>query len=129
MRTGSILNTLTKTPDGFEDAYQSNHLSHALLTLSMLNHGYFAPDARIITVSSIAFFSSPPLDEHNTNSSDITAKYQEGVTLPWDTMVALYSRAKAAQAVWSMVLQRKLEESEKWKGVIAQACHPGKQVS
>ncbi|KAG8721616.1 hypothetical protein FRC08_011806 [Ceratobasidium sp. 394] len=124
---GGILNTLTRTQDGFEEAYQSNHLAHALLTHSLLKHGYFAPDARIVTVSSIAFFSSPPLDQHNTDSSDITVNYKEGEALKWETMVKLYDRAKASQAVWSMVLQRKLEESGKWKDVVVQVCHPGKQ--
>lgn len=123
--TGGILNTFTKTSDGFDEAYQSNHLAHALLALSLLKNGHFAPNARIITVSSIAFFSSPVLDEHNTDSSDLTAKYKEGESLPWDTMVELYSRAKAAQAVWSMTLQRKLEESGKWKDIVVQVCHPG----
>ncbi|KAG9094551.1 hypothetical protein FRC06_010693, partial [Ceratobasidium sp. 370] len=117
---GGILNTLTRTQDGFEDAYQSNHLAHVLLTHSFLNHEYLAPDARIVTVSSIAFFSSPPLDEHNTDSSDITVNYKEGEALKWETMVNLYDRAKASQAVWSMVLQRKLEESSKWKDVVVQ---------
>ncbi|KAG8738453.1 hypothetical protein FRC10_006829 [Ceratobasidium sp. 414] len=121
---GGILNTLTRTRDGFEDAYQSNHLAHVLLTHSFLKHGYLAPDARIVTVSSIAFFSSPPLDEHNTDSSDITANYKEGETLKWETMVNLYDRAKASQAMWSMVLQRKLEESTKWKDIVVQVCHP-----
>ncbi|KAG9126969.1 hypothetical protein FRC07_001187 [Ceratobasidium sp. 392] len=122
---GGILNTLTRTQDGFESAYQSNHLAHVLLTHSLLKHGYFAPDARIVTVTSIAFFSSIPLDEHNTDSGDITSKHKEGDVLDWETMVKLYDRAKASQAVWSMVLQRKLQESNKWKDVVVQACHPG----
>lgn len=125
---GGVMNTLTKTPDGFEDTYQSNHLAHALLTLSMLKNGHLAPNARIITVSSISFFSSPPLDERNTDSSDVAAKYKEGETLPWDTMVQMYSRAKAAQAVWSMTLQRKLQEDGKWKDIVVQACHPGEHL-
>lgn len=123
--TGNTLNTLTITADGLEGVYQSNHIAHALLTLSLLKLGYFAPDARIVNVSSIAFFSSPALDEHNTDSSDIASKYKVGERLPWETMVALYSRAKASQAVWSMTLQRKLQGTENWKNITVQACHPG----
>ncbi|KAG8687917.1 Retinol dehydrogenase 12 [Ceratobasidium sp. 423] len=122
---GRVLNTRVTTVDGYEDTYQANHLSHALLTLSLLKSGYFSPTARIVNVSSIAFFSSPPLDAHNVNGNDITNQYREGETLPWETMVALYSQAKACQAIWSMVLQRKLQDTEKWKDVVVQACHPG----
>ncbi|KAL5641134.1 hypothetical protein ACGC1H_001574 [Rhizoctonia solani] len=122
---GRVLNTRITTIDGYEDTYQANHLSHALLTLSLLKSGHFSPNARIITVSSISFFSSPPLDAHNTNSGDIINQYEEGATLPWETMVLLYSRAKACQAIWSMTLQRKLQETEKWRDIVVQACHPG----
>ncbi|KAB5594051.1 WW domain-containing oxidoreductase [Ceratobasidium theobromae] len=122
---GGISNTRRTTVDGHEDAYQSNHLSHVLLTLSLLQLGCFAPDARIVNVSSIAFFSSPALDEFNTDSGDIICRYQEGDSLPWDTMVELYARSKASQAVWSMVLQRKLQGIEQWKNIVVQSCHPG----
>ncbi|EUC66662.1 short-chain dehydrogenase/reductase, partial [Rhizoctonia solani AG-3 Rhs1AP] len=122
---GRILNTRITTIDGYEDTYQANHLSHALLALSLLQSSHFSPNARIITVSSISFFSSPPLDAHNTNNSDVISQYEEGATLPWETMVLLYSRAKACQAIWSMALQRKLQETEKWKDIVVQACHPG----
>jgi hypothetical protein len=40
-------------------------------------------------------------------------------------MVALYARAKACQAIWSMTLQRKLQGTDKWKDIVVQACHPG----
>ncbi|CAE7215500.1 unnamed protein product [Rhizoctonia solani] len=122
---GRVLNTRITTIDGYEDTYQANHLSHTLLTLSLLKYNYFSPSARIVTVSSISFFSSPPLDAQNTNSNDIINRYDEGATLPWETMVELYARAKACQAIWSMVLQRKLQETEKWKDIVVQACHPG----
>ncbi|CUA76864.1 hypothetical protein RSOLAG22IIIB_02341 [Rhizoctonia solani] len=122
---GRVLNTRITTIDGYEDTYQANHLSHALLTLSLLQSGYFYSNARIVTVSSISFFSSPPLDAHNTNSGDIVSQYEEGAILPWESMVLLYSRAKACQAIWSMALQRKLQETEKWKDIVVQACHPG----
>ncbi|QRV76617.1 short chain dehydrogenase [Ceratobasidium sp. AG-Ba] len=122
---GSVSNVLTKTRDGLEYAYQSNHIAHVLLTLLLINREYLAPDARIINVSSIAFFSCPPMDEHNTDSSDIMVNHREGDNLPWDTIVKIYDRSKASQAVWSMTLQRKLAGSEKWKDTVVQVCHPG----
>ncbi|CAE6455644.1 unnamed protein product [Rhizoctonia solani] len=122
---GRVINTRVTTVDGYEDTYQANHLSHALLTISLLKLGYFSSNARIVNVSSISFFSSPPFDAHNTNGDDIINQYEEGTTLPWETMVSLYSRAKACQAIWSMTLQRKLQDTEKWKDIVVQACHPG----
>ncbi|QRW05518.1 short chain dehydrogenase [Ceratobasidium sp. AG-Ba] len=122
---GSVSNVLTKTRDGLEYAYQSNHIAHVLLTLLLINREYLAPDARVINVSSIAFFSCPPMDEHNTDSSDIVVNHREGDNLPWDAIVKIYDRSKASQAVWSMTLQRKLASSEKWKDTVVQVCHPG----
>ncbi|CAE6464925.1 unnamed protein product [Rhizoctonia solani] len=122
---GRVINTRTTTVDGYEDTYQTNHLTHALLTISLLKSGYFSPNARIVNVSSISFFSSPPFEAHNTDANDIISQYEEGTILPWETMVALYSRAKACQAIWSMTLQRKLQGTEKWKDIVVQACHPG----
>ncbi|QRW19175.1 short chain dehydrogenase [Rhizoctonia solani] len=122
---GRVLNTRTTTIDGYEDTYQTNHLTHALLTLSLLKLGYLSPNARIVNVSSISFFSSPPFEAQNTDASDMINRYEEGAVLPWEMMIALYSRAKACQAIWSMTLQRKLQGAEKWKGIVVQACHPG----
>ncbi|CAE6411767.1 unnamed protein product [Rhizoctonia solani] len=122
---GRVINTRTTTVDGYEDTYQTNHLTHALLTLSLLKSGHFSSNARIINVSSISFFSSPSFEAHNTDGSDIISQHKEGSTLPWETMVALYARAKACQAIWSMTLQRKLQGTDKWKDIVVQACHPG----
>ncbi|KAJ1311269.1 hypothetical protein OPQ81_009767 [Rhizoctonia solani] len=122
---GRVLNTRVTTIDGYEDTYQANHLSHMLLAHSLLQLGYFSSNARIVNVSSIAFFSSPPFDSHNTDGNDIINQYEEGAALPWETMVALYSRSKACQAIWSMTLQRKLQSTQEWKDITVQACHPG----
>lgn len=120
---GVLSSSLTLTEDGFEQTYHINHLSHVLLTHALLNQGWLAPDARIVSVSSApGFHSSPAVD-----GSDVLTIYQNqiGAPLSFFDMMDLYSRSKAAQAVWTMALQRRLSQNEGWKGMSAHSCNPG----
>ncbi|KAF8605702.1 NAD(P)-binding protein [Ceratobasidium sp. AG-I] len=71
---GGMTSTLAVTEDGFEQTYQANHLSHVLLTHTLLNSGRFTHDARIVSVSSVGFYSSDPLDEHNVDCSVVKSE-------------------------------------------------------
>ncbi|KAG9088909.1 hypothetical protein FRC06_001783 [Ceratobasidium sp. 370] len=122
---GLSYSNLTKTSDGFEAAYQCNHLSHVLLTHTLLNRGHFTPKARIISVSAFGFYLSIPLDERNADASHILSEYTLGKPLPYEAMMQTYRGSKAGQAIWTMILQDKLSRSEKWKDIVVQACHPG----
>ncbi|QRV76968.1 short chain dehydrogenase [Ceratobasidium sp. AG-Ba] len=124
---GGLTSTVAITPDGFEQTYQANHLAHVLLTISLLNRGYMSPDARIVSVSSVGSYSSDPLNAKNTGGSDILSKYNGkiGAKLSFEDMLQLYARSKAAQAMWTMALQRYLSQTERWKGVSVHSCHPG----
>ncbi|KAG8722367.1 hypothetical protein FRC08_003318 [Ceratobasidium sp. 394] len=110
---GLSYSNLTKTPDAFEVAYQCNHLSHVLLTHTLLSWGYFAPKARIVSVSAFGFYRSIPLDERNADASHILSKYALGKPLPYEAMMQTYRGSKAGQAIWTIILQRKLDQSEK----------------
>ncbi|EUC54833.1 short-chain dehydrogenase/reductase [Rhizoctonia solani AG-3 Rhs1AP] len=124
---GGLTSTVSLTPDGFEQTYQANHLSHVLLTHGLLNLGCIAPDARIISISSAGSYSSDPLNKQNAGSRDILDKFnnQVGVKLALGDMMQLYSRSKVSQVVWSMALQRRLSEVDAWKGITVHSCHPG----
>ncbi|KAG9087324.1 Retinol dehydrogenase 12 [Ceratobasidium sp. UAMH 11750] len=122
---GCISGKMTKTVDGFEQTYQTNHLSHVLLTHTLLNRGHLSSHARIVSSSSFGFFVSSPLNESTVDAGDIMQKYSIGTQLPHHAMMEAYCRTKAAQAVWTMVLQRRLSQEERWKHVVVQSCHPG----
>ncbi|KAG9088774.1 hypothetical protein FS749_001909 [Ceratobasidium sp. UAMH 11750] len=124
---GSLTSTVALTPDGLEQTYQTNHLSHVLLTTTLLNRGHMSTEARIVSVSSLAFYESDPLDALNADNSDILSKYQGkvGTSITIADMRQLYKRSKAAQAIWTMVLQRQLAKTERWKNISVHSCHPG----
>ncbi|CAE6394375.1 unnamed protein product [Rhizoctonia solani] len=124
---GATTAAVSLTGDNYEQTYQANHLSHVLLTHGLLNAGCIAPDGRIVSVSSVGFYSSDPLNKNNLDNRDILAKFDNhvGAKLPLGEMMQLYFRSKAAQAVWSMALQRRLSEVEGWKGITVHSCHPG----
>lgn len=117
---------MANTEDGFERTYQVNHLAHVLLTHMLLNRQHFASNARIVSVSSVGLYMCTPMDERNADASDIILGYPPGSQLPFTTMVHMYSRSKAAQATWSMILQRHLSQTQEWKNVVVQSCHPGR---
>lgn len=124
---GGLSGTVALTNDGLEYSYQTNHLSHALLTILLLNRGLMSSDARIVSVSSMGFYGAPPLDNQNCDGSDVLAKYKRepGARLTYGDMLELYLRSKACQALWTMALQRRLADVESWKDVSVHACHPG----
>ena len=125
---GGSSSTVAITEDGFEQTYQSNHLSHVLLTHTFLNRGRFAYDARIVSVSSFTYYTSDPLNERNAGCSDILSKYGNkiGTLLSFPDAFQLYARSKASQIAWTMALQRRLSQTEGWKGVSVHSCNPGK---
>ncbi|QRV95483.1 short chain dehydrogenase [Ceratobasidium sp. AG-Ba] len=124
---GVMMAFLKLTVDGFEQTYQTNHLSHVLLTVLLLNRGYMSPTGRIISVSSVLAYHSDLLDNSNADNGDLITKYNAefGTKLTSEEMLNIYSRSKASQAVWTIALQRYLAKSDRWKGVTVQACHPG----
>ncbi|KAF8605708.1 NAD(P)-binding protein [Ceratobasidium sp. AG-I] len=124
---GGLTSTVAVTEDGFEQTYQSNHLSHVLLTHTFLNRGRFVRDARIVSISSLGYYTSDTLDEHNVGCNDIIAKYDNklGTPVSFQDSFLLYSRSKANQAVWTMALQRRLSQTEGWKNISVHSCHPG----
>lgn len=98
------------TADGFELQLGTNHLGHFALTGLLLPILLLAPDARVITVSSIAHRGGKiRLDDLN---------WEHGYE-PWPA----YRQSKLANLLFSFELDRRLRELH--DGILSAAVHPG----
>lgn len=99
-----------ETADGFELQFGTNHLGHFALTAQLLPLLCKSPDARVVTVSSIAN------REGTINFDDLQSKssYAPGKA---------YSQAKLANLMFALELQRQ-SEKRGW-GILSMAAHPG----
>lgn len=107
---GVMVPPLTKTEDGFELQFGTNHLGHFALTgllLPMLNHTL---DARIVTVSSTAHHFGK-IDFDNLNAERSYSKWP------------FYGQSKLANLLFTYELQRRLQAAGQTTRSIA--AHPG----
>ena len=99
-----------RTVDGFELQLGTNHWGHFALTGRLWDLVCAAPEARVITVSSIA---------HRMGAVDFTDLQWEKKYLAWPA----YGRSKLANLLFAYELQRKCEERS--LPVLSCAVHPG----
>ena len=99
-----------ETADGFELQFGTNHIGHFALTAHLLPLLRKAPDARVVTVSSVANRAG------KINFDDLQSKtvYKPGEA---------YSQAKLANLMFAIELQRQ-SEMHGW-GITSIASHPG----
>lgn len=98
------------TPDGFEMDFGTNYLGHYALTGLLTDRLLAADSARVVTVGSHV---------HRAGSIDFA-------DLPMDrsfSTAAAYSRAKLAQMLFAMELDRRMRSAE--VSAISLAAHPG----
>lgn len=99
-----------ETADGFELQFGTNHIGHFALTAQLLPLLREAPNARVITVSSVANRNG----QINFDDLQSTALYVPGKA---------YSQAKIANLMFALELQRQ-SEKHGW-GITSIASHPG----
>jgi len=99
-----------ETADGFELQFGTNHLGHFALTGQLLPLLRKSPDARVVTVSSIANRDGII----NFDDLQSTTSYNPGKA---------YSQAKLANLMFAFELQR-LSDKHAW-GITSLAAHPG----
>ncbi|KAH9254212.1 hypothetical protein BASA81_007801 [Batrachochytrium salamandrivorans] len=77
LNAGLGTDSSTLTVNGFEEMFQANHLSQFLLTRLLLDGGKFNPNARVVFVSSTAYFFLGKLDR------EVYGKQPGGRALPF----------------------------------------------
>ncbi len=108
---GVMVPPYSKTADGFELQFGTNHLGHFALTGLLMDVIKNSEDARIISVSSAAHKSG------NLNFEDLN--WEKRKYRAWRA----YGDSKIANLYFTYELQRRLDGSN--PGIIAAASHPG----
>lgn len=111
---GVLVPPYSKTKDGFELQFGTNHLGHFALTAHLLPMLMATPQSRIVTVSSIA---ARRAKIHFTNL-DGSNGYNP---------MTFYRQSKLANLLFAIELQHRLERAE--ASTISVACHPGISVT
>ncbi|NYJ35906.1 oxidoreductase [Nocardiopsis aegyptia] len=97
----------SRTKDGFETQFGTNHLGHFALTNLLLEH----VTGRVVTVSSSMHRMAPGIDFDNV---DLVGRY---------TPYRAYCQSKLANLLFTLELQRRLTDAG--SPVLAAAAHPG----
>lgn len=107
---GVMIPPFTKTKDGFEMQFGSNHLGHFALTALLLPLLEQTPDSRIITIGSLA---------HNRGSIDFdNLDGSRGYKAK-----QFYNQSKLANMLFALELDRRLKQHG--SKTISVVCHPG----
>jgi NAD(P)-dependent dehydrogenase (short-subunit alcohol dehydrogenase family) len=111
---GVMVPPFSKTKDGFELQFGTNHLGHFSLTAHLLPLLIATPLSRIVTVSSIAARRA----KINFTNLDGSKGYNP---------MTFYRQSKLANLLFAIELQHRLERAG--AGTISVACHPGISVT
>ena len=100
-----------ETADGFELQFGTNHIGHVALTAQLLPLLRQSPDARVVTLSSVANREGTRINFDDLQS---TSSYVPGKA---------YSQSKLANLMFALEFQRQ-SEKHGW-GITSIAAHPG----
>ena len=107
---GVMMPPLSRTRDGFELQFGTNHLGHFALTARLLELLLATPDARVVNVSSLAHRGGH-IDFSNLNAEK---RYRK---------MGAYAQSKLANLLFTFELQRRLDAAG--HRVVVAAAHPG----
>ncbi len=99
-----------ETQDGFEMQLGTNHMGHFALTGLLLDRLLAAPEARVVSVSSMA---------HRMGKMNFEDLHSEGSYDKWGA----YGQSKLANLLFTFELDRRVKAAK--LPIIAAACHPG----
>ncbi|KAI5477355.1 hypothetical protein MNV49_006497 [Pseudohyphozyma bogoriensis] len=126
---GATFHSFTLTKDGYESMFATNFLTHVRFTMLVLPR--LSPNARIVNVSSVGNYAAlrRDLDVNDLDGSKWLRSQgiKEGDLLEAQMVLAMYSKSKLCQAVFTRVLQEKLDQSAEYgnKKILVSSCHPG----
>ncbi|KAH8834283.1 hypothetical protein DL96DRAFT_1521947 [Flagelloscypha sp. PMI_526] len=125
---GIMTGTFTKSPQGYENTYTTNVLSHYLLTLLLLPQ--IRTNGRIINTSSALHYDSTTFDVLDLDwSKHLEAQGLKagGALKPASLTVDIYNRTKCLQIIFTRELQQRLEHNALYtnKGITVHSYHPG----
>jgi len=113
---GIMMNPYTRTKDGFESQFGTNHLGHFALTGLLMDRILGTPGSRVVNVSSGA---------HRSGTMDFdNLQFENGEGY---TPMKAYGRSKISNLLFTYELQRRLEAAG--KETISVAAHPGISVT
>ena len=107
---GVMMPPYSKTKDGFEMQFGSNHLGHFALTALLLPLLEGTPDSRIVTIGSLAH-NRGTIDFNNLDGSKGYKAKQ------------FYNQSKLANMLFALELDRRLKQHG--SPTISVVCHPG----
>ena len=110
---GVSLPKISRTVDGFEVHFGTNHLGHFLLTNLLLDRLKQSPSARIVVVSSRVHHYHEPFDFEKVNTDDASVLI--------GTLSRAYAQSKLANVLFTHSLSKRLQDSS----VTANALYPG----
>ena len=110
---GVCLSDVSRTVDGHEIHFATNHLGPFLLTNLLLDCIKESSSPRIVVVSSRVHAYYEPFDFETVNTDDNTMLFR--------TLTKAYAQSKLANALFSYSLSKRLEGN----GVTVNALHPG----
>ncbi len=107
---GIMYGPYTKTEDGFESQFGTNHLGHFLLTNLLIDHMPNTSDSRIVALSSLAH-KMGKIKLNNLNAEKSYSPFKA------------YNQSKLACLMFAEELNRRLKNDK--KEILSVAAHPG----
>ena len=120
---GYIATNFELSEDGLEKMIQTNHYSHVMLTLLLIDK--LIENGRIINISSITHLISNYSTTLIKQFPKGQAQYQKEINGSFYSPFVSYGNTKLANIYFSQYLENYFSNSQKFKNIKIFACHPG----
>ena len=111
------------TKDGLESMIQTNHYSHVMLTLLLINN-FDKVEGRIINLSSLAHTFANYENTLKNQFPKEKDQYEKDLNGSVINKTVIYSNSKLANIYFTQYLENMLSTNPKYKHLKAYSCHP-----